>query len=39
MSPNINFQTMKKFKKFEEDDFASRLTINYEGISLNSSLK
>lgn len=30
---------MKEFKKTEEDDFAKRIKINYEGISLNSALK
>ncbi len=30
---------MIKIKKFEEDDFASRLKICYEAIAFNSALK
>jgi hypothetical protein len=35
----INFDTMREFKKFEENDFSQRLPINFEGISLNTALK
>lgn len=30
---------MQEIKNFEEEDFCSRIKINYEGISLNSALK
>jgi hypothetical protein len=30
---------MQTIKKFEEDDFAERIMINYEGIAPNSALK
>lgn len=35
----IKYETIMEFKRFEQEDFCSRLRIPYEGVSLNISLQ